>query len=178
MIAPSWRVVVVIALAGWASFLSLESWVRPGGFSTDRGLPQELNRGGALWRQRPPAPSAGPLPAGVVVLEGADYDQASQTPPAGPPPAMIRLRRLGLVSSGTGVDLPVEAIGQAVIGSGAEGRCVVLDAEGTILSEQPTAAAWLAWIAPQRPSPLQTVAWLAGLRPYRANGCLWESLPR
>lgn len=172
MIAPSWRVVVVIALAGWASVLSLESWLRPGGFSTDRGLPQALNRGGAIWRQRPPSPSAGPLPAGVVLLEGADYVQTSRTP------AVIHLRRLGLTTSGTGVDLPVEAIGPALIGPGAKGRCVVLDAGGTILSEQPTAAAWLAWIAPQRPSPLETAAWLAGLRPYRANGCLWESLPR
>jgi hypothetical protein len=112
-----------------------------------------------------------------VVLEGADYLPLA-TPADAKSAREIRLRRLGLVSSGTGVDLPVEAIGPALIGPGAKGRCVVLDADGMILSEQPTSAAWLAWIAPQRPSPLETAAWLAGLRPYRANGCLWESLPR
>jgi hypothetical protein len=104
------------------------------------------------------------LPEGVVLLAAADY---------GP----IRLRRLGLPTSGTGVHLPLDAIGPAVLGPGGRGRCVVLGSDGLILHELATEASWLEWIREQGPHGGELVAWLAGLRPYRANICLWESLP-
>jgi hypothetical protein len=100
----------------------------------------------------------------VVLLAAADY---------GP----IRLRRLGLATSGTGVHLPLAEIGPAVLGPGGRGRCVVLGADGAIERELPTEEEWQDWIRGRGPRGGDRVAWLAGLRPYRANVCLWESLP-
>lgn len=161
---PSLRLCLLVALAGWAAALSLESFFRPAGWTQGESLPAELARGGRTLRRAPASPLAGALPEGVTLLEAADY---------GP----IRLLRLALPTSGTGVHLPVEAIGPAVLGPGGQGRCVVLDEQGAIVRELPTAAAWEQWIGSRNPRGLERVAWLAGLRPYRANGCLWESRP-
>ncbi|WP_143593500.1 hypothetical protein [Synechococcus sp. 1G10] len=143
---------------------------------TDGGLPERLQRDGLDWQRQPStAAFKDSLPEGVVLLEQADYLPVSSGAVSATRP--ILLRRLGLTTSGTGVDLPVEAIGPAILGPGGKGRCVVLDAGGAIEKELPSGEAWAAWMAPQRPAPAEIVAWLAGLRPYRANGCLWESLP-
>ncbi len=174
---PLWRLILLVALAGWAALLSLESWFRPGGFLTKAGLPERLERDGLIWQRRSSTTvPSGPLPEGVVLLEQADYLPVSTGAQTLTRP--IHLRRLSLTTSGTGVDLPVEAIGPALLGAGGKGRCVVLDARGAIVTELPTGEAWAAWIAPQRPTRYEILSWLAGLRPFRANGCLWESLPR
>lgn len=174
---PGWRLLLLWGLAAWAVVLSLESLFRRGGVLTGAALPERLERGGRVWLREPAAaPAAGPLPDGVVVLQQADYRAVGAFAEAtGSTP--IRLRRLGLTTSGTGVHLPLEEIGPALLGPGGQGRCVVLDADGAPVQEFSSAEAWAAWMAPQRPSRLDTLAWLAGLRPYRANGCLWESLP-
>jgi hypothetical protein len=162
---PSPRGLVLAVLAAWAAVLSLETWFRPPGWSGGAPpLPATLPRQGRIWPRMPASPLAGELPEGVVLLEGADY---------GP----IRVRRLGLPSSGSGVHMPVAAIGPTVLGPGGRGRCVVLAADGTIERELPTAAAWERWMRGRAASGKGRVAWLAGLRPYRANVCLWESLP-
>lgn len=163
------RMVALIVLAGWASFLSIESLFRSGGFSQQPGLPDRLVRSGVSLGRRLPSPPAGPLPEGLVLLESADYGAVASPP--------VRLRRIGLLSSGPSVHLPVELIGPSLVGPDVHGRCVVLDKDGRILSEQTTAAAWRSWLESQRSSPLATLAWLAGFRPFRANTCLWESLP-
>lgn len=174
---PGWRLLLLWAMAGWAVVLSFQSLFRRGGVLSETALPERLERGGVTFLRQPSAaPPSGPLPDGVVLLERADYRAVV---PAGSPlsSGAIRLRRLGLTSSGTGVHLPVEAIGPALLGPEGQGRCVVLDAEGAIVRELTSGADWAAWMAPQRPTRLETLAWLAGLRPFRANRCLWESLP-
>jgi hypothetical protein len=165
----SWRLAALLLLAGWATLLSLETWFRSPGFSSERGLPRQLEREGRMWRRQ--ASSVAPvaeLPAGVALLEAADY---APDPPEG---ERVHLRRLGLATSGTGVDLPVEALAAALLGEGATGRCVVLDERGAVRESQATAAAWVAWIDPQRPDRGELLRWLLGLRPFRANTCLWE----
>ncbi|MEX1322719.1 MAG: hypothetical protein AB1Z21_00830 [Synechococcaceae cyanobacterium] len=174
---PGWRLPLLWGLAGWAALLSLESLFRPGGVPTGAELPQRLERGGRVWQRQPAAAAAaGPLPDGVVLLQQADYRALGAAPEALSGDTIL-LRRLGLTTSGTGVHLPVEEIGPALLGPGGQGRCVVLDADGAPVQELSSAEAWAAWMALQRPGRLETLAWLAGLRPYRANGCLWESLP-
>jgi len=163
----------LFALAGWATLLSLETWFRSPGAGPWPALPDQLERQGRLYQRGPAADDPGDPPPALTLVAAANYQPAGAG--GGRP---IRLRLLTLASSGTGVEMPVEAIGPALIGPGSKGRCVVLDRNGTILSEQPTDAAWQAWKAPQRPSPQEIGTWLAGLRPYRANTCLWESLPR
>ncbi len=164
------RLAPLVLLAAWATLLSVETWFRSPGFSTARGLPSQLVRRGEVWRRhpQPPGAPAGELPDGVAVLEAADYV------PEKPGLPRLHLRRLGLATSGTGVDLPVEDLAAALLGEGAQGRCVVLDGAGAVISEQPTAEAWAAWIAPQRPSRPELLRWLLGLRPFRANTCLWD----
>lgn len=164
------RLLPLLLLAAWASVLSLEVWFRPPGFSTERGLPARLEREGVVWRRLPgpPAPAAGKLPQGVAVLEAADYA------PDGADQAGLHLRRVGLATSGTGVYLPVENLGPALLGDGASGSCVVLDARGAVSASQSTAEAWAAWAASRRPDLGQQLLWLLGLRPFRANTCLWQ----
>lgn len=163
-----WRLASLLLMAAWASVLSVEVWFRSPGFSTESGLPRQLEREGRLWRRQPAWPPVGKLPDGVVVLEAADYTLD------GPDRQRLHLRRLGLATSGTGVDLPVEDLAAGLLGKGASGRCVVLDGGGAVIAEMPTAEAWAAWIAPQRPSRNELFRWLLGLRPFRANTCLWE----
>jgi hypothetical protein len=165
----SWRLAALLLLAGWATLLSVETWFRSPGFSGERGLPRELEREGRVWRRQPsPLPPAAELPEGVAVLEAADYAHDPRDP------QRLHLRRLGLATSGTGVDLPVEKLAPALLGEGATGRCVVLDERGAVRESLPTAEAWAAWIAPQRPDRGELLRWLLGLRPFRANTCLWE----
>jgi hypothetical protein len=170
--APSPRLLLLSGLTLWAAVLSVETLFRSPGVASHSRLPDRLERAGRVYLRRPPAPAVGPLPPDLVVLEAADY---LPTPSPSAEQAPIRLRRLALSSSGTGVALPVETIGAALVGPGARGRCVVLDPAGVIRLELPTAAAWQAWIDTQRPGLWAGIAWLSGLRPYRANGCLWES---
>ncbi|MCT0202166.1 hypothetical protein [Synechococcus sp. CS-603] len=170
MNGPAWG---LFALAGWATVLSLETLFRQPGAGPWPALPDQIERQGRVYRRAPAADDPGDPPPALTLVAAANYQPKGAG--GGPP---IRLRLLTLASSGTGVEMPVEAIGQDLIGPGSKGRCVVLDANGTIQSEQPTDAAWQAWKAPQRPSPQDIGAWLVGLRPYRANTCLWESLPR
>jgi hypothetical protein len=162
---PSLRGLLLVLLAGWSALLSLETWFRPPGWSGGAPpLPASLAREGRTWPRAPASPLAGELPEEVALLAAADY---------GP----IRLLRLGLPTSGTGVHLPLEEIGPAVLGQGGRGRCVVLGADGGIERELSSEKEWLEWIGGQGPRGRERVAWLAGLRPYRANVCLWESLP-
>lgn len=164
------RLAPLLLLAAWATLLTVESWFRSPGFSTEKGLPTQLERRGQLWRRDPqtPAPPVAELPDGVAVLEAADYI------PEKPDLPRLHLRRLGLATSGTGVDLPVIDLAATLLGDGASGSCVVLDARGMVTADLPTAEAWAAWIAPQRPSRGELLRWLLGLRPFRANTCLWE----
>ncbi len=167
------RLVLIWILALWAVALSLESLFRRGGFASEQGLPQRLERQGSLYLRSPVTTSDKPPPEGVVVLEAADYVKASP----GVPSAAIRLRRVSLLRSTQALSLPVERLGPALLGAGGKGRCVVIDRRGAILMELPTSEAWLSWRDSQRPGTAETLAWLGGLRPRRVNGCLWESLP-
>lgn len=164
------RLVPLLLLAAWASLLSVESWFRTPGFSIERGLPPRLERDGVVWRRLPgpPAPAASTLPKGVTLLEAADYAPDGADQPG------LYLRRVGLATSGTGVHLPVQEQGLALLGEGASGSCVVLDERGNVRASQHTAEAWAAWAAPRRPDRGQQLRWLLGLRPFRANTCLWQ----
>ncbi|MBC1261450.1 hypothetical protein FQK07_09245 [Synechococcus sp. BSF8S] len=162
----------LFALAAWSVVLSLETWFRRPGAGSWPAFPDQLERNGRLYRRTPAAGDPGELPPALTLLAAADYQP---TAGGGGPP--IRLRLLTLASSGTGVAMPVQAIGPELVGPTARGQCVVLDAGGNRVAQLPTNAAWLAWMAQQPPSRPALLAWLAGLRPYRANLCLWEGRP-
>jgi hypothetical protein len=170
--AERWPRWCLYALTGWGVLLSLETWLRLPGAGPWPAFPERLERSGRLYLRGPAAADQGEPPPGLTLLAAADY---RPTAPGGGLP--IRLRLLTLPSSGTGVAMPVEAIGPALVGVAARGQCVVLDPSGTLLAALPSNAAWQSWMARQRPDRLGRIAWLAGLRPYRANTCLWESLP-
>lgn len=156
------RRLTLMLLAGWGVVLSVESWFRPPGWSGHVQLPLTLRREGRVWTRRAAPPPADDLPGSVTLLQDAAY---------GP----IRMALVGLASSGTGVFMPVEAIGPALLGAGGRGRCVVLAADGEVVAELRTADAWRAWMEAHPPGLRERIAWLTGLRPYRANVCLWES---
>jgi hypothetical protein len=155
------RGILLLLLAGWGVALSVETWFRPPGWRGNLQLPLTLRRAGRVWPRRAAPPPVDALPESVTLLEQAAY---------GP----FRLALVGLSSSGTGVHMPVEAIGPALLGPGGKGRCVVLADDGAIQREMSTAAAWREWMASQPPRLQERIAWLSGLRPYRANVCLWE----
>lgn len=171
--AEHWSRWALYVLTAWGVVLSLETLIRTPGAGPWPSFPEQLERSGRVYLRRPPATDHAEPPAGLTLLAAADYAPVGAA--GGDPP--IRLRLLTLASSGTGVSMPVEAIGGALLGSGGRGRCVVLDERGMPLAVLPTEAAWQSWMARQRPDRLGLIAWLAGLRPYRANICLWESLP-
>ncbi len=170
------RHVVLLALAGWAAILSLETLFRSPGVPTGMALPQRLTRQGMLYVRRQAPSRSASLPAGLTLLEAADFHPL---PSHGwrQPLSPIRLRLIGLASSGTGVHMPVEAIAPAILGPQGRGACVALHESGEVSRTMATAAQWNQWMASSRPGPDEMVLWLAGLRPYRANVCLWEGLP-
>lgn len=170
--AERWPRWCLYALTAWGVVLSLETWFRVPGAGPWPALPDQLERNGRLYRRGPAGDDPGEPPPALSLLAAADY---RPTGPGGG--AAIKLRLLTLPSTGTGVAMPVEAIGPALLGTGGRGRCVSLDAMGSPLAELPTDAAWQAWMKRQPPDGPALLAWLAGLRPYRANLCLWESRP-
>jgi hypothetical protein len=173
-----WRDALVYALTAWAALLSLESLVRvPGAVVGGPRLPAQLVREGVTLQRGAARDHVSALPEGIVLLEAADYDVAAPAQAARPRSGTVRLRLLALTSSGTGVHLPVELLGESLLGQGGRGRCVVLDASGAVVREMTTSAEWKVAAARSAPDGSGTLAWLAGLRPYRPNLCLWESLP-
>lgn len=162
-----WRNLALAGLLAWVLALSLETLFRPGGYSDEQGLPSQLTRDGLVLRRLPASAAAAPLPAGVVLLEAADYGTAPGRP-------LVLLRRVSLVSSGTGVNLPLDAITASLAGKGSRGRCVRLGPDGSVLEAQASADAWFRHQSGRRPESGAIVAWLAGWRPYRSNTCLWE----
>lgn len=169
----SCRLLLLFLLFAWASILSVETWFRRGGFSNQWGLPKQLVRQGVPYLRQLSVGIDRPLPDGMVVLEAADYVPARSARPGG----VIRLRRVSLTRSSQAVTLPVERIGTELLGPGGRGRCVLLDQNGTVLAEIPTREAMDIWWKAHPPGLKDRMFWLAGIRPYRANSCLWESIP-
>ena len=175
----------LFALAAWSLVLSLETWFRrPGAWLLAR-VPRSARA------QRPPLPACvrrAMIPASRRQRSPC-WRRPTTSPPAtggGPP---IRLRLLTLASSGTGVTMPVEAIGPELVGPAARGQCVVLDAGGNRLAQLPTDAAWQAWMAQQAPAaarPDRLAGWPAPLprqplplgRPSLISSVLLQRLPR
>jgi hypothetical protein len=168
---------VLFTLTGWAALLSLEVMIRSPGPVGAPPLPERLQRQGVVLQRGKAADLPTPLPTGVVLLEAADYGVAAGGSGAASSRPPVRLRRLALTSSGTGVHLPVQELAASLLGPGGRGRCVVLDASGAVVREMSTSEEWQAAAAGSTPDRSATLAWLAGLRPYRPNLCLWESLP-
>jgi hypothetical protein len=156
------RLPLLVALAAWATLLSLESWWRLPAAGPERGLPERLVVEGRSFERltgvQPSQPPRRALPQGLVLLEAADYRSGE---------ALLQLRRLAHARTGNSGVMPVEAITTALVGSDGQGSCVGLDADGRVREAlaQPRGAG-------------ERLAWLAGLRPYRFNSCLWLGSPQ
>jgi hypothetical protein len=167
MIAPPPRLrprqLLLLALALWAGWLSLESLWRPPGAEPPPVLPAQLQLDGITYRRLSgtAAPSLRPLPEGLTVLAAADYAAEASS-------RKLALRWITLgSSSGRGVRFPIDTLPSLVLGPGASGGCQL---DGRLLRSE---AAVMRALSTRDPRGLDRLAWLAGLRPYRSNACLW-----
>lgn len=167
------RLPLLVALAGWATLLTLESWWRSPAAGPERGLPERLVVEGRSFERlsgaQPPLPPRRALPQGLVLLEAADYRPASAS--ADGAAALLQLRRLAHARTGNSGVMPVEAITTALVGSDGQGSCVGLDADGQVRAS-------IAGSAIEPRGAGERLGWLAGLRPYRFNTCLWLGSPQ
>ncbi|MCP9927876.1 hypothetical protein [Cyanobium sp. CH-040] len=185
---PPLRLVLLVALAGWASLLALESWWRLPAAGPEQGLPERLVLDGRPYRRfsgvQAPLPPKRALPIGLVLLEAADYRPAPASGDgaadgtADGAAAVLQLRRVVHARTGNSGVMPVRAITRALAGSDGQGRCVRLDADGRVQNTPAESAASAAPTAPESPGGVERLIWLAGLRPYRVNTCLWLGSPQ
>lgn len=159
------RSIALVALAGWASLLSIESWFRTPGMVRPERFPPQLEHQGRLYRRQPAASPAKPLPGDLVILEAADYLAAGRP--------RLALRWLTLPSSGRSQIIPLEKLPAAVLGPGAQGFCQLAPRPGSGAPRLATAAQLSEALEATAPQGAQRWLWLAGLRPYRSNACLW-----